>query len=215
MASSVDMKQAWRRLKVWLSANIPGVLETMNPGATDAEIVAYENAIERALPDDVRQWFRLHDGQDDDADGGLIFNLCPISLAESLHQWTAWLENEAMNSEIESTSLPAGAIQRLYTSRGWIPLTHDFGGNFLGVDLDPGPNGTVGQVINFGRDESTKCVAATSWAQFIEWIAAEYERGRLVFESDDEGFLMEEHSEFGHRHLHEVLVELHRAGRLG
>ena len=33
----------------------------------------------------------------------------------------------------------------------WLPFCSDDGGNFIGIDLDPDVNGTVGQVINFGK----------------------------------------------------------------
>lgn len=37
----------------------------------------------------------------------------------------------------------------------------------VGVDLDPGEQGTVGQIINFGRDEDNKLVLAPNLAAFI------------------------------------------------
>ena len=49
-------------------------------------------------------------------------------------------------------SLPAGHIRETYSNAGWIAIARDGGGHALGVDLDPGPMGTVGQVITFGRD---------------------------------------------------------------
>ncbi|WP_460490500.1 SMI1/KNR4 family protein, partial [Corynebacterium nasicanis] len=35
---------------------------------------------------------------------------------------------------------------------GWIPIAHDHGGNHLAIDTVPGPNGTPGQIIEFGAD---------------------------------------------------------------
>nr|WP_315595326.1 SMI1/KNR4 family protein [uncultured Cupriavidus sp.] len=47
-----------------------------------------------------------------------------------------------------------------------IPLTTD-GGNHVGLDYDPDTNGTIGQVITFGRDEDTKRVIANSFEHFV------------------------------------------------
>lgn len=82
------------------------------------------------------------------------------------------------------TSFPEGAIRRLHANRGWIPLV-GMGAqtsNHIGIDLDPGPDGVVGQVINFGGDESDKFVLATSWGRFLEDFADELEAGNYVID---------------------------------
>nr|WP_305955588.1 SMI1/KNR4 family protein [Pseudomonas sp. R2-60-08W] len=47
-------------------------------------------------------------------------------------------------------------------------VAYDYGGNHLGVDLDPGEYGVSGQVINFGSDEEEKFVLASSVGTFME-----------------------------------------------
>ncbi|MFJ9499072.1 SMI1/KNR4 family protein [Brevibacillus centrosporus] len=56
-------------------------------------------------------------------------------------------------------------------NRYWLPISKDWGGNHLGLDLDPDEQGRMGQVINFGRDEEVKYVVALS-LRFIRfaWI---------------------------------------------
>ncbi|KAI0157833.1 putative 1,3-beta-glucan protein [Xylariaceae sp. FL1272] len=68
-------------------------------------------------------------------------------------------------------SVPAGAVQRAYAHPAWIPLVRDWGGNNLAVDLAPGPSGTWGQIILFGRDYDTKYVVARSWSAFMAILA--------------------------------------------
>ena len=68
----------------------------------------------------------------------------------------------------------------MYASPGWIPFASDSGGNCLGIDLDPGPTGTRGQVINFGRDEDEKFVLAPSMNEFLEWFADQLESGNFL-----------------------------------
>ena len=72
-----------------------------------------------------------------------------------------------------STSSPEGAIQRLHACWAWIPLIEMGDSDQIGIDLDPGPNGVVGQVINIGRDQEEKHVLATSWAHFLEDVSDE------------------------------------------
>lgn len=56
----------------------------------------------------------------------------------------------------------------MYTNPKWIPLTHDGGGNHIGLDFDPGALGTPGQVIRFGRDEDDKVLLAPSFSVFLD-----------------------------------------------
>jgi cell wall assembly regulator SMI1 len=70
--------------------------------------------------------------------------------------------------------------------RGYIPIYEDRAGNALGIDLDPGPEGIVGQVINFGPDETFKHVLALSWGQFLEDVADELEAGHAFVTPPDE-----------------------------
>lgn len=66
---------------------------------------------------------------------------------------------------------PADSCQKAYTHAGWIPLVRDWGGNYLCVDLAPGPNGVWGQIIIAGRDYDCKYVVAKSWAHFLAMVA--------------------------------------------
>ena len=67
------------------------------------------------------------------------------------------------------TSKPERAIKKKYFHIKWIPLISDFGGNYIGIDLDPDINGVKGQVIIFGRDEEDMIVLANSWNEFLDW----------------------------------------------
>jgi cell wall assembly regulator SMI1 len=49
-----------------------------------------------------------------------------------------------------------------------MPIGSDGGGNFIGVDLELNKNGTVGQVIGFGRDEQGKTVLAENLAELFD-----------------------------------------------
>ncbi|MFO0891088.1 MAG: SMI1/KNR4 family protein [Isosphaeraceae bacterium] len=114
----------------------------------------------------------------------------------SLGHWKFWAgmvgasergEDDGMLDEFsrESTSLPDGAIQRLHACLGWIPLVEMNDSNHVGIDLDPGPDGVVGQVINFGRDQEQKYVLARSWAHFLKDVADELEAGNFVLTNDE------------------------------
>ena len=176
---------SWTRLERWFAAHLPEVVEDLRPPATEDELRAVERVIGATLPADVRELYRIHDGQSDDATG-VFFGLPLLPLAGVVRAWTTWRDviDPATNEEISEgcTSEPASAIQCLYTCRGWIPLSDDYGGNHLGVDLAPGPLGARGQVIHFGRDENDKHVLAASFDDFLLKLGDLLESGNFVID---------------------------------
>ncbi|KAF8060480.1 SKIP16 [Scenedesmus sp. PABB004] len=55
---------AWGGLKAWLREHAPQVLETLNPGATPAQVAEAEAALGHPLPLALRCIYRVHNGQD-------------------------------------------------------------------------------------------------------------------------------------------------------
>ncbi|KAI0201118.1 putative 1,3-beta-glucan protein [Astrocystis sublimbata] len=80
--------------------------------------------------------------------------------------------------------VPAGSIQRAYAHPAWIPLVRDWGGNNLAVDLAPGPTGSWGQIILFGRDYDTKYVVARSWGAFLAILADDLNSAKWFVDED-------------------------------
>ena len=72
-----------------------------------------------------------------------------------------------------------------YANRGWLPFAGN-GQNFVAIDFDPGPAGTVGQVINTGRDDMTRHVIAATFSGFIEFVARCFAEGRVVRSDTDD-----------------------------
>ncbi|KAL1793660.1 hypothetical protein ACET3X_008642 [Alternaria dauci] len=71
-------------------------------------------------------------------------------------------------------SQPPNAVQKAYAHPAWIPLARDWGGNYLAVDLAPGPSGTWGQIIIYGRDYDCKYVVARSWGALLAMVADDF-----------------------------------------
>lgn len=85
------------------------------------------------------------------------------------------------NFEEGLSSYPEGAIKQKYYHIKWLPLIADGGGNFIGIDLDPGENGIKGQVIVFGRDEQEMFVVSNSWDEFLDFNLGLIEKGGAEF----------------------------------
>lgn len=94
-------------------------------------------------------------------------------------------------------STPENAIRKKYFHYKWVPVFGDYGGNFIGVDLDPDREGKKGQVINFGRDESDMVILAESLECLFDKLIHE-------FENKDNRLLDK------NRHVHDILKDMAR-----
>ena len=139
--------------------------------------------------------FLIHDGQPDKPYPAAIVGAPydPLELVEGsiCFQRQLWqkYENSDADREFDTrcTSYPLDAIKRRCFSPGLIAISN-WDGICIGIDLDPGPNGVSGQVVNFGRDsDEWRFVLALSWAHFLEDIADELEAGNLAITRDSEG----------------------------
>jgi cell wall assembly regulator SMI1 len=99
------------------------------------------------------------------------------------------------DNEISFTSTPKSAIQKKYFHYKWLPIFSDYGGNYIGIDLDPDTKGKKGQVINFGRDEEDMFVLAENLDDLFDKLLAELDKteNRLLNSEN---------------HLHETLKEM-------
>lgn len=146
---------------------------------------------------------------------GILFGVTLLDCEEIVEEWQLWkkvadayvretlplpdLESSSSTSTSASrrqskifgatqrfqSCRPPDTIQRVYAHPAWIPLAKDFSGNNIAVDLSPGPRGTWGQVILFGRECETKYVVARSWASFLAAVADDFEAGEARFDTDD------------------------------
>jgi internalin A len=169
-------------IKRILAPEFSELITSLRPGATEAQIMHLEEVIEQSLPENFKELYRLHDGESDVS--GLFFGTIFMDLRMIEQDWLSWkrLANDTTLTEefdIDCLSVPYGWVQERYACPGWIPFGTNYDGNFLGIDLDPGPEGISGQVINFGRDEETKYVIASNLTLFFEFLVAILESGNF------------------------------------
>jgi hypothetical protein len=87
---------------------------------------------------------------------------------------------ERTNWMLDWTYYPPDAMRETWSGPGWVPFYWDCGRNFLGIDLDPGPNGVAGQVIPFGTEDRFRPVLALGFVHLLEDVANELEAGNAV-----------------------------------
>jgi cell wall assembly regulator SMI1 len=189
----VSVAALWERARAVLEAEAPEASKALRPPVSDEALAALESALPAGALDPA--WvalLRIHDGQETTSAPGVFFGFWFLSAAACLAEWRRWEELRKGSTpeqlhELGSLckSLPPGAIARMYTNAGWIPVFQEpHEGNFLGIDVAPGPNGRAGQIIPFGRDEDTKRVVAPDFEALLRWYVQELEAGALEVERD-------------------------------
>ncbi|MFT6602097.1 MAG: cell wall assembly regulator SMI1 [Dokdonia donghaensis] len=109
-------------------------------------------------------------------------------------KFTVERKDYVWEDEIDFSSYPKDKIKKKYFHYKWLPIFHDFGGNFIGIDLDPDINGVKGQFIIFGRDEEKMIVLADSFDEFLDLSIKEMNENPKQFISEN--------------HIHEVYKQI-------
>jgi len=158
----------------------------LNPPASEEEIQKAEIEMGIKFPDELRVLYLLHDGEKEDGPG-LFFGMPFLPLNDVLQEWHVWAQlEEKFALEGASYSVPTGYIKERGINRYWIPISKDFGGNNIGIDVDPDKKGRIGQVINFGRDEEIKYVIANQLSEFLLFISETILQGNYQIEQEED-----------------------------
>lgn len=118
--------------------------------ATTQEIQTLEDQIGSELPNNIRDYFIDNETRILIEDGyeTLEFSTVLEKSASKISQ----LERGDFNNLVERVDgEPSTQMKNIWWSKKWIPIAADGGGNLLCIDLDPGSNGILGQIIGLER----------------------------------------------------------------
>ncbi|WP_442738518.1 SMI1/KNR4 family protein [Streptomyces pseudogriseolus] len=126
-------------------------------GASEEELAAAEARLGVTLPPELRALYEVVRSRYEDCDdsrepydviGCDLFPLSEVYIADAASRQVLW-QFGAMDA-VETG--PEHAVQQLVGSPGWIVFGDNGGGDRIAVDLTPGPDGHVGQVIIIGHE---------------------------------------------------------------
>jgi cell wall assembly regulator SMI1 len=177
---------AWAVIHDWLHRHHPTMLKLLHGPADEAAFGQLEQRVGRTFPEDFKASYRIHNGSDDMA--GILIGLPLMSLEEVGENWQGWADigadfDDDLNDSVYSD--PAGAVKLLYACEGWVPFV---GGSqhYVALDFTPGPTGTVGQVINSGRDDEIRHVIAPNVTAFFLFVARQYVLGKVSLSQNED-----------------------------
>ncbi|WP_322906115.1 SMI1/KNR4 family protein [Paenibacillus campi] len=135
-------------------------------GAKQDDFAELEKRLNVQVPDQLREWYRVHDGQDDRLETmPLLRNLTFSAIDKIIETWTFLQEEyDSDGAEAENES----AIKPVLWNPAWIPIATNGSGDYVCVDTDPAEEGTYGQILYFWHDWNNRSVEAESLNAFIQ-----------------------------------------------
>jgi cell wall assembly regulator SMI1 len=104
----------------------------------------------------------------------MFYGLDFLSLEQVAYVLSLFRQNAEADPHWKMQSRPPGVVREVYLSRMWIPFAGFYSTDYFALDFDPGPKGTVGQVILFSTDEATRTCVAPSFDEFLSKMLAHY-----------------------------------------
>ena len=156
------------RMDRWLASNRPDYYALLQPGATDAELDAFEARLSLNLPEAFRQLYRWRNGQDPGSSNPLQFN-----------RTFSTLEEIASTKEELDSMIGFDFEDPKYWRRGWVPFLHNGAGSHLCLDLPAEDGGQVGRLVAFWKRDQDRPVEHLSLEAWLAALVTSMESGSL------------------------------------
>ncbi len=189
------MKDIWANyIDALKSLNKDFPIELKKP-ASPEKIEDAEHALKFDLPQDLKDLYQINNGQGLTPDL-ILFDFRLMTIKE-IRENTLKAEDDVLAEEPDYyQSFPVGTVKPKRNHHKWIPFAQREAGNhkttYLALDMDPGPNGKVGQVItaypsdNHIDFRSNKCfVVAASLGEFLQMLTSKLESGTVHYKQKD------------------------------
>ncbi len=164
------MKKIWDDIKVFLKANVPSVIDTLNGPATEEELRQLETEVGYELPGDFKEFMLVHNGQNDPS---RLETLCEEGTLLSI---SSIIETYQMLNQINESE-DIGPVE--WWDRKYLPIT-DCEGDHLAINLESGD--LVMHVHDSGIEEGI----AGSFQEWFNSKLAIFKKGKF---SVDGGYL--------------------------
>ena len=182
MSQVERVNAAWDRIEKWFSEKAPDM--ELGAGAGAADITALETHIGVALPEELKASLMRHNGVENWTKGELL------STGRIKNEWD-WRSGLAEDEGYgERPGEDNEFIKNCWFDNSWIPIDADGGGNGACLDLNPGPKGTVGQILDLDHESGPSGPLFSDFAAYLEKAAEELEGGK--FRMNEKGGYLEE-----------------------
>ncbi|HSI62294.1 MAG TPA: SMI1/KNR4 family protein [Candidatus Saccharimonadia bacterium] len=182
------IQNLWQRFEAWLLVSAPQAHASLRPGASEAQIEELEKLVGVKFPADIRDSYRLHDGQAREGPW-LLDGRELLSLERIAEEWKVWKDLLDGGDFDGISSDPDEFVRSDWWHPAWIPLSYDGAGNHDCLDMAPTEKGAVGQIIDFWHDDAARSVKATSFTTWLEGLVTGVEVGKYAYSEEYHGIV--------------------------
>lgn len=189
MTEAERVNTAWDRIEKWFSRNMPDF--ELDSGAAATEIQGLETHLNVTLPEGLKTSLHRHNGINE----GKWPKFCLLSLEHIKQDWgvRTSLTNDGTFDGWEVQYDTDDWLQAVWWSPSWVPVDADGAGNGTCIDLKPGKNGIMGQVIDFDHDVGPSGPMFVDYPAYLEDIASQLEAGKYI---NNRGWLEEDYQDY-------------------
>lgn len=129
----------------------------LQSGANDDELQLLENTLGVTVPDEVKSFYKVYNGQVwNPGVNSFVRNLTLSPISEIIDNWK-FLEEEFDPDDDMEPDIGEEMKPFLWNSK-WIPIAENGGGDYLCIDTDPSEKGIVGQVLYYWHDWGNRSI---------------------------------------------------------
>ena len=166
-------QELWNRLKAWADANAPAMLDDLNPGADDADVVSLQESLGIQLPTAFVESLKIHNGESDGWPYKVFVGRgAYLATQDILKNWNlrnkVAVEMAAYEEQMRERIIEVvGPVKPVSFSPRWIPFMDCNSDIFWAMDFDPDEGGVVGQIIEVDFEGAYWNVIADSFEDFF------------------------------------------------
>ncbi|MDY8025145.1 SMI1/KNR4 family protein [Paenibacillus polymyxa] len=135
-------------------------------GARDEDFQILESTLGIKLPEEMKNFYRVHNGQDWKVGvSSFVRNLTLSPIAQIIDNWK-FIQEEFDPDDLELDA--DNEISPCLWNPKWVPIAENGSGDYLCLDTDPSEGGVVGQVLYFWHDWGNRSVEGNNLYEFIE-----------------------------------------------
>lgn len=153
LAKMTTVPAAWQKIERVLWQNAHSVFVALGKPATDLQIRRLEGKLGARLPRDFVKSLKIHDGLRNSYHAHVrLFNYWSLLPLKAI--LTEWKMMTDLQAECEFAGCRGKVSSRIkndaHWRAGWIPIL-DADGDKIVIDLDPGPGGKSGQILEWSN----------------------------------------------------------------
>ncbi len=190
------MQDIWNRYKAWLDKHANQLLDDLNDGADTAAFEPIERLMGVDMPDDFKDFYKIHNGQFSDSEDRLFGLEELYSIDRMLQERKKWKERFDKGEFDDLESEPDEGIRSEWWNPYWLPLTGDGTGNHYCIDFAPTRTGNIGQIVRMLHNNPKRKLVAPSFRQWMETYVIELEKGLYNYSSKWGGMVSRSRTDF-------------------